>query len=178
MKNELINKHIPPSIEVTRNFTRASSYNSYNSADYEGMMNESGKERGERLERKEQLLSRYPKPPPLALSQNKSKSTSPSFYFLTPDHYDNNNDEYTDLPVTPSFGVSSPSENHDTRSSLSLKSNNSNHSNHSANSSKSSHGGGLRLTPRNSIPVHILNRKSLLDALPSMPSTYKDYNIG
>ncbi|CAI2174549.1 14881_t:CDS:2 [Funneliformis geosporum] len=50
-------------------------------------------------------------------------------------------------------------------------------SNKSTDSSGSSHGGGLRLTPRNSIPVNILNRRSLLDALPrSSTSTINEEN--
>ncbi|CAB4377304.1 hypothetical protein RhiirA1_438722 [Rhizophagus irregularis] len=126
-------------------------------------------ERRERLARKEQLLHKYNKPPPLALKQNRSLPSnpkSPSFFFLNPNHYDN--DQYTDLPVTPSFGTPSfgvaSSSKAQNRYSLSSKSNK---SNNSMNSSKSSHGGGgLRLTPRNSIPVNILNRKSLIDALP------------
>ncbi|PKK66505.1 hypothetical protein RhiirC2_29737 [Rhizophagus irregularis] len=65
-------------------------------------------ERRERLARKEQLLHKYNKPPPLALKQNRSLPSnpkSPSFFFLNPNHYDN--DQYTDLPVTPSFGTPS-----------------------------------------------------------------------
>jgi hypothetical protein len=132
-----------------------------NSAYYVG---ERENEKRERLARKEQLLNKFNKPPPLALKQNKSLPSnpkSPSFFFLNSNHYDN--DEYTDLPVTPSFGIASSSKVQNTRYSLSSKSNNSNNSMHS---SKSSHGGGLRLTPRNSIPVNILNRQSLIDALP------------
>src|SRR6185437_9338997 len=66
-----------------------------NSSYYEEMIDENESERNERLARKEQLLSRYQKPPPLALTQKKSLPSnpkSPSFFFLNSNHY--SNDEY------------------------------------------------------------------------------------
>ncbi|CAG8484867.1 3143_t:CDS:2 [Funneliformis mosseae] len=71
---------------------------------------------------------------------SKSTGHSPSFFFLTSNHYE---------------------KKRNTKSTFSSK------SNKSTESSSSSQDEGLRLTPRNSIPVRILNIRSLINALPS-----------
>ncbi len=181
---KIINKHldVSPSIEITRNSTQTSSHKLI-ASNVEGMIEKNEKGR-ERLIKKEQNLSKHPRPPPLTFKNDqqqslslsprqcrepspKSKGKTPGFFVLNSDHDKNDDNHDANLPTTPSFGIPSSSKNQakrNTRSSLSSK------SNKSIDSSRSSHGGGLRLTPRNSIPLHILNRRSLIDALPRSPT--------